>query len=171
MKLWTIFRFEFAYQVRRFSTWLYLAVLLAFTLVMNLVITPGDGVYANNTFHITAIVVIGGLIWLVMAAAIGGEAAAGDVQTHMHPLTYTTPVTKLHYLGGRFMAALAVNALLVLSLPLGVLLSFYLPGMDESGLLPFRPSAYLGVYFLIALPCVFVATALQFSFATVSAIT
>lgn len=168
MKLWTIFRFEFACQVRRFSTWLYLAVLLAFTLVMNLATTPGEGVYANNTFHITAIVVIGGLIWLVMAAAIGGEAAARDVQTRMHPLTYTTPVTKLHYLGGRFLAAFAVNALLILSLPLGALLSFYLPGMDEGGLLPFRPSAYLSVYFLIALPGVFVATALQFSFAALS---
>lgn len=95
MKLWKIFRYEFAYQVRRIYTWLYLAVLLVFTIVMNLVTTPGDGVYPNNTFHITAITVIGGLIWLVMGAAIAGEAAARDVQTRMHPLIYTTPVTSL----------------------------------------------------------------------------
>ena len=87
--------------------------------------------------------VIGGLIWLVMGAAIAGEAAARDVQMRMHPLTYTTPVTKLNYLGGRFLAAFAVNSLLLLSLPLGVLLSFYLPGMDQEELLPFRPWAYL----------------------------
>ena len=123
-----------------------------FTIVMNPVITPGDGVYANNTFHITAITVIGGLIWLVMGAAIAGEAAARDVQMRMHPLTYTTPVTNVDYLGGRFMAAFAVNALLVLSLPLGVLLSFYVPGLDQGELLPFRPWAYLSVYMLIALP-------------------
>ncbi|WP_181305505.1 ABC transporter permease [Rufibacter sp. XAAS-G3-1] len=168
MKLWTIFRFEFGYLVGRTSTWLYLAVLLVFTLVMNLVTTPGDGVYPNNTFHITAITVIGGLLWLVMGAAIAGEAAARDVQTRMHPLAYSTPVTKLHYLGGRFLAAFAVNALLVLSLPLGVLLSFYLPGMGQEELLPFRPWAYLSVYFLIALPNAFVATALQFTFAALS---
>ncbi|HEY0897467.1 MAG TPA: M1 family aminopeptidase [Sphingobacteriaceae bacterium] len=168
MKLWTIFRFEFAYQARRISTWLYLTVLLAFTLVMNVVTTPGDGVYANNTFHITAITVVGGLIWLVMAAAIAGEAAARDVKTRMHPLIYTAPVTKLHYLGGRFLAAFALNALLILSLPLGVLVSFYLPGMDQDGLGPFMPSAYLSVYFLIALPGAFIATALQFSFAALS---
>ena len=168
MKLWKIFRFEVASQVRHISTWLYLAVLFVFTIFMNLAITPGDGVYPNNTFHITAITVIGGLIWLVMGAAIAGEAAARDVQTRMHSLTYTTPVTKLNYLGGRFLAAFAVNALLILSLPLGVLLSFYLPGMDQDGLLPFRPSAYGSVYFLIALPNAFVATALQFTFAALS---
>ncbi|HEY1114235.1 MAG TPA: ABC transporter permease, partial [Chitinophagaceae bacterium] len=168
MIFWKIFRFEFDYQVRRISTWLNLIVLLAFTLIMNLITTPGDGVYANNTFHITAITVIGGLIWLIMGAAIAGEAAARDVQTRMHSLTYTTPVKKLDYLGGRFLAAFAVNALLVLSLPLGVLLSFYLPGIDQGGLLPFRPSAYLSTYFLIALPNALIATAIQFSFAALS---
>ncbi|KAA5543455.1 ABC transporter permease/M1 family aminopeptidase [Adhaeribacter rhizoryzae] len=168
MKFWNIFRFEFGYLVQRLSTWLYLAILLAFTFLMKLVITPGDGVYANNTFHITAITVIGSLIWLVMSASIAGEAAARDVQTQMHPLTYTAPVTKLNYLGGRFLAAFAVNALLLLALPVGVLLSFYLPGLDQGELLPFRPWAYLSVYLFIALPSAFVATALQFSLAALS---
>ena len=31
MKLWGVFRFELAYQVRRASTWLVFAALLAFT--------------------------------------------------------------------------------------------------------------------------------------------
>lgn len=66
MKFWQIFRFEFAYLVQRISTWLYLMVLLLFTLVMNVLTTPGDGVYSNNTLHIIGITVIGGLIWLVM---------------------------------------------------------------------------------------------------------
>jgi ABC-type transport system involved in multi-copper enzyme maturation permease subunit len=168
MKLRKIFRFAFACQVRRRSTWLYAAVLLGFTILMKLAVTPGDGVSPNNTFHLTAVTVFGGLLWLVMGAAVAGQAAAGDVQTRMHSLAYTTPVTKLEYLGGRWLAALAVNALLMLSLPLGVLLSFYLPGLEGDALLPFRPSAYLNVYFLIALPNAFVATALQFTFAALS---
>jgi ABC-2 type transport system permease protein len=168
MKLWKIFRFEFAYLVQRISTWLYLAVLLIFTIGMDLLTTTGDGVYANNTFHITGITIIGGFIWLVMGAAIAGEAAARDVRMRMHPLTYTTPVSKFEYLGGRFLAAFALNAMLVLSLPVGVLVSFYLPGMNEGELGPLMPTAYLSVYFLIALPNAFVATALQFSLAAVS---
>ena len=117
MKLITIFRFEFSYLVQQLSTWLYLAVLLTFTIVMDFLITPGDGVYVNNTFHITAMTVIGGFIWLMMGAAIAGDAAARDIRTRMHPLTYTMPVSKVEYLGGRFLAAFAINALLVLSLP------------------------------------------------------
>ncbi|MES2892729.1 MAG: hypothetical protein V4725_11965 [Bacteroidota bacterium] len=168
MKFLKIFRYEFAYQVRRLSTWLYLAVLLIFTIGMNFLITPGDGVYANNTFHIIGITVIGGVIWLLMGAVIAGEAAAREVQTRMHPLTYTSSVNKFEYLGGRFLAAFAVNALLVLSLPLGILVSFYLPDSAEAAMLPFRLTPYLNVYFLIALPNAFIATALQFTFATFS---
>ncbi|HYH14744.1 MAG TPA: hypothetical protein VD794_05985, partial [Flavisolibacter sp.] len=83
MKPLKIFRFEFSYQVRRISTWLYLAVLLLFAILMNLVITPGDGVYPNNILHITGITIIGGLIWMVMDVSIAGEAVARDVQTRM----------------------------------------------------------------------------------------
>lgn len=168
MKLWKIFSHEFTYLVRLTTTWLYAAVLLLFTLVMNGLTTPGDGVFANNTFHITAIVVVGGLIWLVMGAATAGQAAARDVHTRMYALTYTTPVSKLHYLGGRFLATFLVNALLVLFLPLGTLLSFYLPGMNDDALQPFRPWVYGSVYLLIALPNALVATALQFAFAALS---
>ena len=174
MILWKIFSKEFAFQFGRIVTWLYLIILLAFTIMMKLLIATGDGVYPNNTMHITGMTVIGGLIWLIMGASVAGEAAARDVQMRIHPLIYTTPITKFNYLGGRFLAALAVNALLILALPIGVLLSFYLPGFDfltgkeQEELLPFRPEAYINVYFLIALPTVFVATALQFTFAALS---
>lgn len=163
-----IFSSEFAYQVGKISTWLYLIVLLTFTIGMKLLIATGDGVYPNNTMHITGMTVIGGLIWLVMGASVAGEAAARDVQVRIHPLMYTSPVKKLNYLGGRFLAAFSINALLVLALPLGVLLSFYLPGIEQEELLAFRPLVYLNVYFLIALPFAFVATAFQFAFAALS---
>lgn len=168
MKFWKIFRFEFALQAGSVSTWLYLTVLLAFTFLMNGITTPGDGIYENNTFFITSIVVIGGFLWLVMSANLAGDAAARDVQTRMHPLTYSTPITKFDYLGGRFLSAFTWNALLMLALPAGMLFSFYMPGMDQGELLPFKPSVYLSVYFLIGLPTVFVATALQFSFSALS---
>jgi ABC-2 type transport system permease protein len=168
MKFWTIFRYEFGYQLRTMSTWFNLAILFAFTLVMNLLVKPGDGVYANSTFNVFAITVIGGLIWIVIGASIAGEAAARDVKTRMHNLTYTIPVTKFDYLGGRFFAVFVINALLILSLPLGVFLSFFLPGIEQEDLGPFRASAYLNAYFYIALPNVFITTAFQFGFASIS---
>jgi ABC-type transport system involved in multi-copper enzyme maturation permease subunit len=141
---------------------------------MKLIIATGDGVYPNNTMHITGMTVIGGMLWLVISASVAGEAAARDVQMRIHPLIYTSPVSKFNYLGGRFIAAFAINALLVLALPLGLMLSFYapfyqlFPGAEQESLLPFRPLAYLNVYFLIALPTAFFGTAFQFTFSALN---
>ena len=60
-----------------------------------------------------------------MAPAVAGSAAARDVQTRMHPLVYTTPISKADYLGGRFLAAFVLNALILLAVPLGILAALF----------------------------------------------
>jgi len=121
--------------------------------------------FLNSPFAIAKTTVFGSLIWLLVAAVIAGEAAARDVATGMHPLTYTAPVSKADYLGGRFIAALVLNALILLAVQAGILLAVYSPGVDAEIIGPFRPAAYLTAYGFIALPNAFVATALQFSLA------
>lgn len=158
-----IFTTEISYHLRQISTWLYLVVLFAFTFIMKTLVTTGDGIYSNNTFHIITVGLTGGMIWLVISANIAGVSAARDVEARMHFLTFTTPIQKHIYLGGKFLAALCVNALITLSLPIGTLLSFYLLQSAGSELLPFSVLPYLNVYFLILLPLVIIATAFQFA--------
>jgi ABC-type transport system involved in multi-copper enzyme maturation permease subunit len=122
----------------------------------------------NSPFIITSVSVISCLIWLLLASPIAGEAAARDVQTGMHPLTYTAPVGKVQYLGGRFLAALVLNALVLLGVQLGSLLAVYAGGVDPEIIGPFRPVAYLAAYAFIALPNAFVATTIQFLAALLS---
>jgi hypothetical protein len=55
--------------------------------------------FLNAPFVIAAVTVFGSLMWLLVAAAVAGDAAARDVQTRMHPLTYTAPLSKADYLG------------------------------------------------------------------------
>jgi hypothetical protein len=86
----------------------------------------------------------------------------------MYPFTYTSPVSKAEYLGGRFLAALVVNALILLAVQVGSLLAAYAPGVNPEIIGPFRPVAYLAAYGLIALPNAFIATAIQFSVALLS---
>ena len=109
-----IFRFEFAYQLRRVSTWLFFAVLVvvAFLFIRGNYthLTRSGDYFLNAPFVIAAVTVFGSLLWLLVAAAVAGDAAARDVQTRMHPLTYTAPVSKADYLGGRFLAAFVLNA-------------------------------------------------------------
>src|SRR5687768_12845198 len=107
MKLWEIFRFELTHQIRRGWPWLSLAVLVGFTFLFVRVNFVADALYAdislNSPFLIAGATVFGGLIWLLVAAAVAGEAAARDTATGMYPLVYTLPVTKRDYIGGRFL--------------------------------------------------------------------
>ena len=112
MKFREIFRFEFLYQARRVRTWLYFGVLFV---VANRLRDGG----VNAPFTIAQETLLAGLLWILMAPAVAGSAAARDVQTRMHPLVYTTPISKADYLWGRFLAAFVLNALILLAVPLG----------------------------------------------------
>ena len=169
MKLRTIFRFELAYQVRRVSTWLVFAILTAIAFIFVRESFLSDALYAefplNSPFIIASATVFGSLLWPVLGAATAGEIAARDVETGMHPLTYTAPVRKAEHLGGRFLAAFALNTLILLAVPLGILLAVYLPGVDPEVVGPFRPAAYLTAFGFFALPNAFVGTSVQFAWA------
>jgi ABC-2 type transport system permease protein len=169
MKLWGIFRFELSYQVRRPWPWLFFAVLLVVDFLMARDSAVADALYedffVNSSYAIAITTVIGTLLWLLVAPVVAGEAGARDVATRMHPLTYTTSVSRADYLGGRFLAALVLNALILLAVPLGILLAVYSPGVNPEVIGPFRPAAYLAAYAFIALPNAFVASALQFALA------
>src|SRR5687767_277348 len=134
MKLGGIFRFELAYQIRRLQTWLFFVVLAAVAFLSARENFLADALYddffLNSPFVIAMVTVFGGVIWLLTAGSVAGEAAARDVQTRMDPFTWTAPVSKVEYLGGRFLAAFAVNALILLGVPAGILLAVYLPGVE-----------------------------------------
>ncbi|WP_128544789.1 hypothetical protein [Larkinella soli] len=166
MKFWEIFRFEFGYQVRRPWIWLIVAVLIVLDFLMTRDGSVSEVLYSefylNSPFGVAKTTVFGSLVWLVTAAAVAGDAAARDVATGLYPLLYTAPIRKRDYLGGRFVAAFVLNALLLLAVQAGILLGVYLPGVDPELIGPFRPAAFLGAYAIISLPNAFTGTAVQF---------
>ncbi len=169
MKFWDIFRFEFAYQLRRPSTWLYFAVMgvIAYLFIWGNYIDDArsGGFFVNAPIIIANVALFTSLLWLFVAASVAGDAAARDAETRMHSLIYTTPISKLEYLGGRFIAAFVLNALILLAVPAGIIIAVYSGGVEPEILGPFRPISYLSAYFFIALPNAFMATAIQFSLA------
>jgi ABC-2 type transport system permease protein len=172
MKLLEVVRFEIAYQVRRVWTLLFFLVLLGLTFwVATGVFINGarnGGYLFNSPFAILEPTLLGTVMGLLIAAGLAGDAGARDVQTRMHPLFDTTPVSKAAHLGGRFIAAFALNALVLAAVPAGLLLALLSPGLDAQLVGPFRPAAYLAPYLFFALPNAFVAVALQFSLAALS---
>jgi ABC-type transport system involved in multi-copper enzyme maturation permease subunit len=171
MKLREVFRFELLYQVHHIRTWLYFAVLfiVACLVTQNSINDARNGgARANSPFVIALTTVICGLLWVLIGSGVAGSAAARDVKTRMHPLIYATPISNADYLGGRFLAALALNALILLAVPAGILLALFLPGVEPGILGPFLPAAHLLAYVVLALPTAFAVTAIQFSLAVLN---
>lgn len=170
MKFREIFRFELVYQGRSPLTWLYFTALavVAFLFVRGNFLP--DALYAdffvNSPFVVAVVTVFCCMFSLLVTSAVTGEAAARDVATGMHPLTYTTPVSKAEYLGGRFLAAFVLNAVILLAVPVGVLIAVYTPGVDAEVIGPFRPATFLTAYGFLALPNAFIGTAIQFAWGT-----
>ncbi|HEV8574953.1 MAG TPA: hypothetical protein VGR43_09630 [Dehalococcoidia bacterium] len=172
MKFQEIFLFEFGYQARRVRTWVYFVVLLVVAslfITSNYIFDARKGRFFLNSPWVLAMITVltSQLAWLVTTSVAGG-AAARDVKTRMYPLIYTSPISKADYLGGRFLAAFVLNALILFAVPVGILRAVYLPGVEAEILGPFRPAAYILVYFVLAVPNAFVATAIQFSLAVLS---
>ncbi|MEZ4425309.1 MAG: hypothetical protein R3E98_18060 [Gemmatimonadota bacterium] len=172
MKTAGVLTFELSHQLRRAWYWGILTVLLvvAFLLTRDASLSEAlrEDFFANSPFAIAKVTVVAGLLWLVAAAAVAGEAGARDAATGLHPLVYTTPVRKWEYLGGRFLAAFLLNALLLAAVQVGALLALYGPGMDPQALGPFRAAAFLTNYAFLSLPSAFFATAIQFGLAVAS---
>lgn len=170
-KVWEVFRFELDYQLRRASTRVYF--LFFFILALGVAkIFAGDaaedGYFFNAPGIVAVIVAISSIMSLLVTAAVAGDAATRDAHLRMDPLLFTSPVGKTAYLGGRFLGAFAVSALLLLVVPLGLVLAAKLPGLDRAIIGPFQFGTYAGAYALFGLPNAFVATAILFAVAALS---
>jgi hypothetical protein len=167
-----VLRYELGLQARRVTPWLSFALLLAMTYQVATeaqIEQARDGGYLfNGPYALGVVSVLSSILGLLVSAPLAGDAAARDVQLLMHPLVYTTPVGRTAYLGGRFLAAFALSALVQLAVPLALLLAAHVPGPEPALLGPPRPAAYLGIYLAVTLPNAFVASALMFCLAVVS---
>lgn len=166
MKFRKIFQYEFGYQLKSLTTWIYFALALLFPCWFTFVVEPADAtIFINGPYFLLFITVFVSGVWTVISGALSGNAAARDVQSRIYPLIYTASVSKFEYLGGRFIAALTLNALITLVIQVSLITSFYVLHASDSMLGPFRAEVYLTHYGYLSLPLVFVITAFQFSVA------
>jgi ABC-type transport system involved in multi-copper enzyme maturation permease subunit len=169
MKTWQTFRFELAYQVRRPWPWLGFAALFVFTFLFSrdgvVPVTLVKDFSINAPFVVTAATVITSLLWLLVAAPIAGEAAARDVQTRMDQLLFTSPVGKAEHLAGRWLAAVCLNAFVLLGTQAGAVAAVLIPGVAPEIVAPLRLGTYAAAFAYVALPNALVGTTMQFAVA------
>jgi ABC-2 type transport system permease protein len=159
-----ILRFELRYYFRRISTYIYFGVFLALAFFMinaiggawasvNMAVGGSSGtVHVNSPYVLTAVSGVVGLFSVLVTAALLGNAVHRDFETGMHPLFFTTPVSKRAYLSGRFSAAFIVNAFILLSIPLGLAVGSVMPYLDRHRFGPAQPLAFVHPYFALMLP-------------------
>jgi ABC-2 type transport system permease protein len=167
MRFGEVFRFEVEYRLRSASTWLYAALLLGLPILMMRAVDGGTG-HINSPSMVMVISSVIGMVGMLVTAALFGDAATRDAQNRMDPLLYTVPLRKAEYLGGRFAGALAVNAVLLTGIPLGLMIAAAMPYVDPRVLGPFRLAGYVQAYLLILLPNMVLTGAILFTVAALA---
>ena len=100
---------------------------------------------------------------IVITAAIAGQATYQDIDSNSAVFFYTAPITKLDYLGGRFLAAFAIQVLIFSSVGLGAWIGTLTPWLDKTRVGPQMISAYFQPYFINVLPNLLFLTAIFFA--------
>ncbi|MGH7658043.1 MAG: ABC transporter permease, partial [Gemmatimonadales bacterium] len=170
MRFGEVFRFEVGYRLRQVSTWIYAGILLglAFFFVHEDAGDSASALYTNAPGSIAEFSIFIGLIGMMVTAAIFGDVATRDVRTGMHPLVHTTPLRKAEYLGGQFLGAFVVNALVLMVVPLGIAIATQMPYLDPGVFGPFQAAAYVQPYLLFLLPNLVLSGVVLFAIAALT---
>ncbi|MBR9990507.1 MAG: hypothetical protein KFH98_12170, partial [Gemmatimonadetes bacterium] len=161
-----IFRYELEHRLHSASTWIYAVILFMVAFWMLLATADGasSAAFANAPERLAGAAVLPGMFGMLITAALFGDASVRDVEVRMDPLLFTSPMRKAEYLGGRFLAALSVNAVILVAIPLGAVVSTLVVASSDPDVVgPFRASAYLQTYFILLLPNLVVVGAILFT--------
>ncbi|MDB4951904.1 MAG: hypothetical protein JWM27_4553 [Gemmatimonadetes bacterium] len=171
-----IVAFEVRYYLRRISTWVYFGV---FFLLAFIVMCAFGGVFegfdlgnsrmvANSPLRVTMAMGIFSLLMVPVTAALAGNAVYRDFEAGIHPLMFTSSVTRRAYLAGRYVGAILANAVVALAVPLGLLAATWLPAMADERVGPFRIDGYLSGLLIFTLPNLLLTGALFLSLAALT---
>ncbi|MDP9349099.1 MAG: hypothetical protein M3P24_08165, partial [Gemmatimonadota bacterium] len=171
-----VLAFELRSTLRRISTWVYFALFFVLAFVMA---SAAGGAWVGfdlgnsrllvNSPHNVAQLMAGlGFLAVPVTAALFGNAVYRDFETGAYPLFFTSGVSKTAYLGGRYLGAVGVNLLILLSIPLAILLATGTGHLEPERVGPFRWDAYLYPLALFTLPNLLFTGAIFFSLAALT---
>jgi len=164
--------YELKYRLTRISTHVYALIFFALAFLLGLSAAGGfDGVsvasnaLANSPFNIAGLVSQLGLFAVIVTASFMGHALVKDFENTMHPLLFTTPLSKSAYLGGRFTGALLANLYVLLTIVPGLLMAYAFPTVDQALLGPFSAMAYIQPFLTFVIPNLLITGAVFFALA------
>ena len=164
--------FELRYQLRQPIFWVGLAMflLLSFGSVAsdNIHIGSTDNVHQNAAYVICQTTMFMAVLYMFVTAAIVANVITRDDETGYGAIVRSTRIRKGDYLYGRYLGALIAAAIGMLSVPVGLLLGALAPWVDPETLGPVLLGPYVYAYLVIALPVLFLTSAIYFALTTVT---
>lgn len=162
--------FEFNYQRRSPLFWVTLILFFLFAFagmtIDQVQVGSGGNVLANSPYAISFQHMIWSLFFMFASTAFVANVVVRDDETRFGPILRSTRITKFDYLFGRFAGAFAAAALVLASIPLAIWIGSLMPWLDQAELGPNRLGNYLYSFVLLALPNLFVVSAVFFALAT-----
>lgn len=164
---WTVFTFELAYWFKRPLTLLFfmLFFLMAFfsTASDSFLAVAGGQIHRNAPFVLATAVGILTAIGQVITTAIAGTGVLRDAQLGAEELLFTTRLSKMGYLLGRFAGAFVVMLVIYAALPVGLYIGEIMPWVPADKLGPISLWAAFQPFFMIAVPNLLFISALLFA--------
>ncbi|RZK38472.1 MAG: aminopeptidase [Pedobacter sp.] len=164
-----VIKFELKYRLNRPATYIYFGIflLLSFLAVSwdGLSVGGDTGKIKQNAsivlFGMAGVLSI--LPGLFFASAIMGVPILRDFEHKMDSLIFTTNITKVSYLGGRFLGSFLILLFISTGFFIGTYLGCQMPWLDKETLLDVGFAQYLRPWLLLIVPNIFVYSCIFFA--------
>ncbi len=171
---YNIFSLELKKNLKSPAFYIFFLVFFASTLAFVLTTDPYVqfmGVAHGKEWHNAPIIIAQilarmGVIGLLFTMVIIGRTIAKDFENNIHELIFSRPISKLQYLGGRFLGSFVANLLLFI----GIILAFEIGilFLDESLSGPYQFGSYLLPIATIIIPNLLLMGGVLFALATLT---
>jgi aminopeptidase N len=162
--------FELNYQLRQPIFWIagmvFFLLVFAATAVDVIQIGSGGNVHKNAPRAIGEIMLTMTVFFMFASTAFVANVVVRDDETGFGPIIRSTRIRKFDYLYGRFAGAFAAVALSFLFVPAAIIVGSVMPWVDPETMGPNRISYYLVPYLWLAVPGLFLVSAIFFALAT-----
>ncbi len=171
-----ILRFEFSYRKNRPATYIYFGILflLCFAAVTSKYVTiggvAGGQIKENSPYNLAFMTIIMTFFFTFIASAIMGVAVLRDFEHKTESLMFSTTMSKLDYLLGRFLGSFIVMVLIYCSIWLAFMVGFSIgkslpwdPSWAAKEMLPFDAWSYWQPFFFYGVTNLFIQGAIFFA--------
>ena len=153
----SIFSFEVRRLTRSISTYIYFLILFLVGFLIALIAGGafkeanmqfgGEKVFANAPTIVDALFSgIDNFVGLIIIVAVIGNAVLKDFSTNTYTMIFTTPVTKFHYLFGRFSGSLFICLIILTAPAFGMMLGYATPWVNPDRVTTLSTASYVLTY-------------------------